>query len=144
VIVKVEPLRVAGPDVTKYVIAPDDAEEALTENGETPYAWFAIGTKANVGTSGDTTKLVIAVAPRYVLVAAWLAIRTTVPTPVIVRPELETLAGPEITEYVIAPLDADVALTVKGATPYVLVGIAEKLSVGVGKPEVPTPLRAML
>jgi hypothetical protein len=45
--------------------------------------------------------------------------------------EPEIVAGPEVTLYVIAPLDAELALTVKGAAPYVLAEIAVNVSVGV-------------
>jgi hypothetical protein len=41
------------------------------------------------------------------------------------------VAGPLVTEYVTAPLDADVALTMKGALPKVSVGTDAKVSVGV-------------
>ena len=40
------------------------------------------------------------------------------------------VAGPLATVYVTAPLEAEVALTLKGALPYVCDGIAAKLSVG--------------
>jgi hypothetical protein len=46
-----------------------------------------------------------------------------VPIPVTVTVEPEIVAGPLATEYVTAPLEADVALTVNGATPYVCVAI---------------------
>jgi hypothetical protein len=36
---------------------------------------------------------------------------------VIVTVEPEIVAGPEVTLYVMAPLEAELALTVKGATP---------------------------
>ena len=41
------------------------------------------------------------------------------------------VAGPLVTEYVTAPVDADVALTVNGVSPLVWVGMAVKVNVGV-------------
>ena len=58
----------------------------------------------------------------------------TDPTPVKVSVEPEIvaiLAGELETVYVTAPGDAEVALTVNGAAPYVWVGIDAKTSVGV-------------
>jgi hypothetical protein len=52
-----------------------------------------------------------------------------VPTPVTVTVEPEIVAGPLITEYVTDPLEAEVALTVNGATPYVCVAIGANASV---------------
>jgi hypothetical protein len=49
-----------------------------------------------------------------------------VPTPVTVTVEPEIVAGPLVTQYVTAPLEADVALTPNGATPYVCVAIGVK------------------
>jgi hypothetical protein len=46
---------------------------------------------------------------------------------VTVAPEI--VAGPLVTEYVIAPLDAELALTAKGASPYVCAGMAANVSV---------------
>jgi hypothetical protein len=43
------------------------------------------------------------------------------------------VAGPLVTEYVTVPLEAEVALTVNGASPSVCVGIAVKVSVGVAR-----------
>ena len=40
------------------------------------------------------------------------------------------VAGPLATVYVTGPFEAEVALTLKGAFPYVCDGIAAKLSVG--------------
>jgi hypothetical protein len=45
--------------------------------------------------------------------------------------EPETVAGPEVTAYVTAPVEADVALTVKGETPAVTFAMGVKLSIGV-------------
>jgi hypothetical protein len=52
-----------------------------------------------------------------------------VPTPVTVTVEPEIVAGPLVTEYVTAPLDAELAFTVNGATPYVCVTIGTNASV---------------
>ena len=51
--------------------------------------------------------------------AAWLADSCTVPTPVMVSNPVVLLmvAGPLVTEYVTAPLEADVALAANGAAP---------------------------
>ena len=51
------------------------------------------------------------------------------PTPVIVTVEPEIVAGPETTEYAIAPGEFDVAATVNGASPYVWFGTV-KVMVG--------------
>jgi hypothetical protein len=53
-----------------------------------------------------------------------------VPTPVTVTVEPEIVAGPLTTEYVTAPLEADVALTPNGAAPAVCVAIGAKTRVG--------------
>ena len=53
------------------------------------------------------------------MVATWLAPSTTVPTPVIVTELPAMVAGPLVTEYVTAPAEAELALTVKGASPKV-------------------------
>jgi hypothetical protein len=52
-----------------------------------------------------------------------------VPIPVTVTVEPEIVAGPLVTEYVTTPLDAEVALTVNGATPNVCVAIGVKVRV---------------
>ena len=49
--------------------------------------------------------------------ASWLACRTTDPAPVKVTVDPEMAAGPEVTEYVNAPGEFDVADTVNGASP---------------------------
>jgi hypothetical protein len=51
--------------------------------------------------------------------------------PVRVTVEPEIVAGPLVTEYVTAPLDAEVALTPNGAAPNVCVAIGVKARVGV-------------
>jgi hypothetical protein len=43
----------------------------------------------------------------------------------------EMVARPEVTLYVMAPLDAELALTAKGATPYAFAEIVVNVSVGV-------------
>jgi hypothetical protein len=48
---------------------------------------------------------------------------------VTVAPEI--VAEPAVTAYVTAPVEADVALTVKGAAPAVIFAMGAKLSVGV-------------
>ncbi len=63
--------------------------------------------------------------------AIWLAPSTTVPTPVRVTVEPAIVAGPLVTEYVTAPLEAEVALTPKGVAPKVCGAIGEKARVGV-------------
>src|ERR1019366_660694 len=108
---------VAGPLVTEYVTAPVEAEVALTVNGASLKAWFGIAAKVNVGTPMLTVKLVDEVAEVYLTVAAWLAPSTTAPTPVSVTVLPATVAGPLVTEYVTAPVEAEVALTVNGASP---------------------------
>jgi hypothetical protein len=60
---------------------------------------------------------VVVVAAAKLPLAAWLALNRTVPAPVSVTVEPEMVAGPLTTAYVTAPLDAEVALTVKGALP---------------------------
>ena len=64
------------------------------------------------------------------VVATWLALRTTIPAPVRVTVEPETVAGPLTTLYVTGPLEADVALTVKGALPYVCDAMDAKVNAG--------------
>jgi hypothetical protein len=44
------------------------------------------------------------------------------------------VAGPLVTEYVTAPVEAELALTVNGASPKVWVGIAVNVSVGTAMP----------
>ena len=56
------------------------------------------------------------------------------PAPVIVTVLPTIVAGPLVTEYVTAPLEAEEALTVNGASPKVLAGIAVKVSVGTARP----------
>jgi hypothetical protein len=63
--------------------------------------------------------------------ATWLAPSTTVPAPVRVTVLPEIVAGPLVTEYVTAPLEASVALTVNGAAPHVFDEIAVKARAGV-------------
>jgi hypothetical protein len=53
-----------------------------------------------------------------------------VPAPINVTVEPEIVAGPEITEYVIAPLEFEAAATVNAASPYVWFGTV-KVIVGV-------------
>jgi hypothetical protein len=53
-----------------------------------------------------------------------------VPTPVRVTVEPEIVAGPLVTEYVTAPLEAEVALTANGAAPAVCGAIGAKTRVG--------------
>jgi hypothetical protein len=64
----------------------------------------------------------------------------TVPAPVRVTVVPKIVAGPETTEYVIAPGEFEVALTANGASPYVWFAM---LKVIVGGP-VAIPLSAML
>ena len=53
------------------------------------------------------------------------------PTPVSVTVLPTMVAGPLVTEYVTAPLEAEVALTVNGGSLKAWFGIAVKTSVGV-------------
>ena len=62
-------------------------------------------------------KLAVWVPVVYAPAAAWLACNTTVPAPVKVTVEPEMVAGPETTEYVTAPVEFDVAVTMNGASP---------------------------
>ena len=62
--------------------------------------------------------------------ADWLALIETVPAPVNVTVDPEMVAGPLTTVYVIAPPEAELALTVNGAFPKVCAAIVAKLSVG--------------
>ena len=91
------PEIVAGPLATAYVIAPVESEVALTVNG--PLVFDLDGTTVNfsVGTPAATVKLVVAVAALYPVIAGWLALNTTVPTPVSVTTSPEIVAGPLVT-----------------------------------------------
>jgi hypothetical protein len=133
--VTLAPEIVAAPLTTEYVTAPEDAEDALTANGAAPYVGAGIAAKARVGVPAVTLKLVVAVAAAKVPAAAWLASRTTVPTPVSVTVLPETLAGPLVTEYVMAPEDAEDALTTNGAAPNFLAATAVKVSLTATPPE---------
>jgi hypothetical protein len=53
---------VAGPEVIAYVIAPVEADVALTVRGAAPTPTFAMGAKLSVGVAGFTTKDTVAVA----------------------------------------------------------------------------------
>jgi len=86
--------------------------------------------KLSVGTSVPTVKLVVAVAAAKFPLAAWLALNTTVPAPVSVTMLPTIVAGPLTTEYVTAPLEAEVALTAKEAPPNDCAPIGMKLSDG--------------
>jgi hypothetical protein len=92
--VTVEPEIVAGPLTTAYVTAPLEAEVALIVNGGLPNVFDTIGTKFSEGGSASTAKLADVVAAAKFPLAAWLALRTTIPTPVSVTVEPETVAGP--------------------------------------------------
>jgi len=128
--VTVLPMIVAGPLTTEYVTAPLEAEVALTAKGTAPNVCDPTGAKLSVGTSVATVKLVVAVAAAKFPFAAWLAFSTTVPMPVRVTMLPTIVAGPLTTEYVTAPLEAEVALTAKGAAPNVCDPTGAKLSVG--------------
>jgi len=129
------PTIVAGPLMTEYVTAPLEAEVALTAKGAVPNVCDPTA-KLSVGTSAPTVKLVVAVAAAKFPLAAWLALNTTVPAPVRVTMLPTIVAGPLMTEYVTAPLEAEVALTAKEALPNVCDTIGMKLSVGTSVPTV--------
>ena len=114
--VTVEPERVADPLTTEYVIAPVEFDVAATVNGALPYVW--LGT-VNVmdGACPATVKVAVCVPAVYPPAAAWLACNATVPAPVSVTVEPEAVAGPETTEYVIAPDEFEVADTANGVSP---------------------------
>ena len=52
-----------------------------------------------------------------------MAVSTTVPTPLTVTMLLEMVAGPLCTAYHNAPDDAELALTEKAGSPYVISGM---------------------
>ena len=82
------------------------------------------------GVEPVTVKLAVAVPAAYPPAAAWVACSVTVPAPVSVTTFPATVAGPLTTEYVIAPLEFDVAETANGDAPYVLVAIVLNISDG--------------
>ena len=96
---------------------PEDFVVVATVNAASPTVCAGIATKASTGSPAVTAKLVVAVVALYVVVAAWLACNTTVPTPVSVTVLPLTVAGPLATEYVTAPVEADVAETANAAVP---------------------------
>jgi hypothetical protein len=60
-------------------------------------------------------------------VAAWDAITATVPEPVSVIVEPEIVAGPDTIEYVNAPVEFELALTVNGVAPALWFAIANEI-----------------
>ena len=98
--------------------APDEAELALTLKSASPNVWLATVNVIAAG-PGATVNVAIFVLGPKPPAAACAACSTTVPAPVkwTVLPLM--VAGPETTVYVNAPPDAEVALTVKSASPKV-------------------------
>jgi hypothetical protein len=128
--VTVEPEIVAGPETTEYVNAPVELEVALTANGASPKVWFGT-TNTIAGVAAATVKVAFLESAAKLASAASAACSTTGPAPVRVTVEPEMVAGPETTEYVNAPVEFEVALTVNGASPKLWFGIVNTIA-GVG------------
>lgn len=124
--VTVEPEIVAGPLATEYVIAPLEFDVAATANAGSPYVWFGT-VKVSVGAWPDTVKLPVWIPELKFPEATWFACKTTVPAPLSVTVAPEMVAGPETTEYVMAPNEFEAAEIVNGASPYAWLGTVKEI-----------------
>src|SRR6202041_2860054 len=127
--VTVEPEIVAGPEITEYVNPPGEFEVALTVNGASPKLWLGtVNVIVGVDVPATTVKLTLLEPAAKLASAASDASSTTVPAPVSVTVAPEIVAGPETTEYVNAPVEFEVALTVNGASPKVWFGTVNAIT----------------
>ena len=83
---------------------------ALTVKGASPKVWSGTALSVRFGSAAVTLKNVLTVIAENGLLATWVAVMMTLPTPVMVSDDPESNAGP-LTDTVIAPLELDVTLT---------------------------------